>query len=212
MNKSEIIQEIKKQKIVAVIRGEDFETGLQTCIACIDSGLTAIEMAYSNNYASEIIKVLNNKYKDDSKVIIGAGTVLDAATARLAILAGAKFIVSPSFDEETALLCNTYCIPYIPGCMTIKEVLTGMKYGSEIVKIFPGNTLGKGFLSAIRGPLPYATLMVTGGVNKDNMQEWFEAGADSLGIGGELNKLAAIGDFETLKKNAAEYVRLARGE
>ena len=104
MKKSEVIIEIRKQKIVAVIRGSSYEEGLQISKACIDGGIGAIEMAYTNAAASTIITALNEEYEDDPTVCIGAGTVLDAPTARMAILAGAKYIVSPSFDHDTAVV------------------------------------------------------------------------------------------------------------
>ena len=211
MKKSEVIQEIRRQKIVAVIRGDDYQTGLNACKACIDGGLTAIEMAFSNNSAADIIKELSNQYKDHDDVIIGAGTVLAAPTARMAIIAGACYIVSPSFDKETALLCNQYGVPYIPGCMTIKEIVTAMKYGAEIVKIFPAHILGTSFMHDVKAPLPQVSMMVTGGVNFDNVCEFLEAGAESAGIGGEFNLLAARGDFTTITKQARDYVEKVRG-
>lgn len=118
MTKSDTIIELKKQKIVAVIRGNTKEEGLQASIACIKGGIKAIEIAYTNQYAGQIIKELVDLYQDDQSVCIGAGTVLDAVTARDAILAGANYVVSPSFHAETAKMCNLYSTPYIPGCIT----------------------------------------------------------------------------------------------
>lgn len=206
MKKSEVIIEIRKQKIVAVIRGSSYEEGLQISKACIDGGIGAIEMAYTNAAASTIITALNEEYEDDPTVCIGAGTVLDAPTARMAILAGAKYIVSPSFDHDTAVVCNRYGVPYIPGCMTITEIVKAMEAGSEIVKLFPGSAFGTKYISAVRSPLPQVSLMVTGGVNLDNVQDWLKAGVDAVGVGGELNKLGAQGRFEEIKTTAAAYV------
>ena len=207
MKKSEIIMELKKQGVVAVIRGNSLEEGFNISKACIDGGLKAIEMAYTNANASEIIKKLNEEYADDPEVCVGAGTVLDAPTARLAILAGAKYIVSPSFDYETAVLCNRYGIPYIPGCMTIKEIVTAMEAGSEIIKLFPGSAFGPGYIGAVKSPLPQVSIMVTGGVKLDNLDQWFKAGVDAIGVGGELNKLGALGQFDEITRIAGEYVR-----
>lgn len=201
--------ELKKQGVVAVIRGNSLEEGLEISKACIAGGLKAIEMAYTNANASEIIKQLNEKYQDDSEVCIGAGTVLDAPTARLAILAGAKYIVSPSFDHETAILCNRYGVPYIPGCMTIKEIITAMEAGSEMIKLFPGSAFGPGYIGAVRSPLPQVSIMVTGGVKLDNLDQWFKAGVDAIGVGGELNKLGAQGQFDEVTRIASEYVKKA---
>lgn len=207
MKKSEVMTELKKQGVVAVIRGNSLEEGIHISQACIEGGLKAIEMAYTNANASEIIKKLNEEYKDNSEVCIGAGTVLDAPTARMAILAGAKYIVSPSFDADTALLCNRYGIPYIPGCMTIKEIVTAMESGSEMIKLFPGSVFGPSYIGAIQSPLPQVSIMVTGGVKLDNLDQWFNAGVAAIGVGGELNKLGAKGEFDEVKRIASEYVR-----
>ena len=154
MTKSQTIMELQRQGLVAVIRGNTVEEGVNISKACIEGGLKAIEMAYTNPNASDIIKQLIEMYKDDPEVCIGAGTVLDAQTARMAILAGAKYIVSPSFNHETAIMCNRYTIPYIPGCMTITEIVTAMEAGSEIIKLFPGSAFGPGYIGAIKSPLP----------------------------------------------------------
>lgn len=207
MKKSEIIMELKHQGIVAVIRGDSLTEGLNISRACIAGGLKAIEMAYTNANASEIIKQLNAEYQSDPEVLIGAGTVLDAPTARMAILAGAKYIVSPTFDAPTAVLCNRYGIPYIPGCMTIKEIVTAMEAGSEIIKLFPGSAFGPSYISSLRLPLPQVSIMVTGGVNLDNLDQWLKVGVDAIGVGGELNKLGAKGQFDEVTRIACEYVK-----
>ena len=178
--------------------------------ACIAGGLKAIEMAYTNSAASDIIKTLCEMYKDDKEVLIGAGTVLDAPTARMAILAGAKYIVSPSFDKETAVLCNRYGVPYLPGCMTIKEIITAMEAGSEIVKLFPGSAFGPSYIGAVKSPLPQVSMMVTGGVNLTNLDQWFKAGVDAIGVGGELNKLGAQGKWDEITQVAGQYVAKAK--
>lgn len=206
MNKSETIIELKKQGVVAVIRGNSLDEGVNISKACIQGGLKAIEVAYTNAEASSIIKQLTQEYHEDSTVCIGAGTVLDAETARMAILAGAKYIVSPSFNQDTAVLCNRYSIPYIPGCMTITEIVTALEAGSEIVKLFPGSAFGPGYIGAVKSPLPNVSIMVTGGVKVDNVDQWFAAGVDAVGVGGELNKLGAQGEFEKISEIASKYV------
>lgn len=210
MRKSEVLTKLRQQGVVAVIRGETLEEGINISKACIQGGLKAIEMAYTNANASQIIKELNTMYQGDEDVFIGAGTVLDAPTARNVILAGAKYIVSPSFDQETAILCNRYGIPYIPGCMTIKEIVTAMEYGSEMIKLFPGSAFGPGYIGAIQSPLPQVSIMVTGGVKLDNVKQWFHAGVDAIGVGGELNKLGAQGQFDEVTQVASQYVQAAK--
>ena len=206
MSKSNIIIELKKQGVVSVIRGDSFEEGYKAAIACITGHLNTIEVAYTNNNANAIIKKLTEDYQSRDDILIGAGTVLDAQTARNAIIAGAKYVVSPAFNKDTATMCNRYGIPYIPGCMTIKEMVEAMESGCEIIKLFPGSAFGPKYVSAVKGPLPHISLMVTGGVNLDNAHEWFNAGVDAIGIGGELNKLAAQGKFEVITEIANKYV------
>lgn len=208
MNKSKILSFIKETKVVAVIRGDNAYIGLQASIACIEGNLGTIEVAYTNKEASTIIKQLSLQYKDNASVCIGAGTVLDAITAKDAIMAGAKYIVSPAFNKETATLCNRYGIPYIPGCMTITEIVTAMESGCELIKLFPGSAFGPKYISAIKAPLPQVSLMVTGGVNLNNMQEWFTAGVDAIGIGGEFNTLANAGEFSKITEIAKQYMNL----
>ncbi|VKU29196.1 keto-hydroxyglutarate-aldolase/keto-deoxy-phosphogluconate aldolase [Streptococcus pneumoniae] len=159
MTKSDTIIELKKQKIVAVIRGNTKEEGLQASIACIKGGIKAIEIAYTNQYAGQIIKELVDLYQDDQSVCIGAGTVLDAVTARDAILAGANYVVSPSFHAETAKMCNLYSTPYIPGCITLTEITTALEAGSEIIKLFPGSTLSPAYISAVKAPIPQVSVI-----------------------------------------------------
>lgn len=210
MSKSDIILELKKQGVVAVIRGNTKEEGIAISKACIKGDLKAIEVAYTNSNAGEIIKELVNEYQQDTTVCIGAGTVLDGPTARNAIMAGANYIVSPSYNKETAILCNRYGIAYIPGCMTIREIVEAMEMGSEIIKLFPGSAFGPSYVGAIKSPLPQVSLMVTGGVKLNNVDTWFNAGVDAIGIGGEFNTLGAKGEFDKITTMAKEYVEAVK--
>ena len=205
MIRTKILKALEDCGVVAVIRGNTKEMGVNISEACINGNVKAIEVAYTNKFANDIIKELDEKYNKFKDVVIGAGTVLDSETARLAILAGAKYIVSPSFNEETAKLCNRYKIPYIPGVMTINEIVKAHESGIDIVKIFPGSVFGPGYISAIKGPLPYASVMVTGGVNLENIDLWKKAGADLVGIGGELNTLGEKGKFNEIAELCNKY-------
>ena len=208
MSKSEIMLQLKKQGLVAVIRGEDKMEGFQAAVACIEGGIQSIEIAYTNLEASAIIKELTSLYKHQSTVTIGAGSVLDAETARLAILSGAQYVVSPSFHPETAQLCNRYAIPYIPGCISLTEMVTALEAGCEMIKLFPGNLSGPSYIKAIKAPLPQIAIMVTGGVNTASIREWFAAGAEVVGVGGEFNQLAAKGEFDHIRTLAEQYTAL----
>lgn len=208
MYSSMILQALRKQKSVVVVRGSNKEMGLQTALACIEGGLKAIEVAYTNASAHEIIQELTQRFSQDSDVLIGAGTVLDATTARDAIRQGACYIVSPSFSTEVAKVCHLYNIPYIPGCMTVTEMTTALEAGCEMVKLFPGSAFGTSYIAAVKAPLPQVSIMVTGGVNLSNAVDWFNSGVDAIGIGGEFNRLAAKGDFEAIREMAYAYAQL----
>ena len=192
--------------VVAVVRGNSKEVGVEISKACVKGGVKALEVTYTNKFANDIIKELSEIYEGQDDVVIGAGTVLDAETARAAMLAGAKYIVSPAFDLETAKICNRYKVPYLPGIMTINEIITAHEAGVDFVKLFPGSAFGQGYVKAIKGPLPYANIMVTGGVNIDNIDSWIKAGVDAVGIGGELNKLGEEGKFEEITAVCEQYM------
>lgn len=206
MIKIKVLNALKKCGVVAVVRGTTKEIGVKISESCIRGNVKAIEVTYTNKYANDIIRELSNMYESMEDVVIGAGTVLDSETARMAIIAGAKYIVSPSFNIETAKVCNRYNIPYIPGVMTITEIVTAYESGVDVVKLFPGSSLGQGYISSVKGPLPYANVMVTGGVNLDNIDSWVKSGVDLVGIGGELNKLGEAGEFDEIESICNKYV------
>ena len=202
LKKHQTIEKIINTGIVAVVRSESIEEGVRISKACVEGGIPAIEVTYTVPGATDVIKALKKEFSED-ELIVGAGTVLDAATARIAILAGAEYIVSPGFDEETAKLCNLYQIPYMPGCMTITEMMRAMELGSDIIKLFPGSAFGPSFVKAVKAPLPQVNIMPTGGVSLDNIDEWFKNGVVAVGAGGKL----ASGTSESIKATAQEFVR-----
>ena len=205
MQKVDTLSRLGNAGVISVVRGETKEMAYKTALACIKGGVKAIELTFTAPSADELIKQINAEFSDDPEVIVGAGTVLDAITARVAIMAGAKFIVSPAFDRETAFICNEYQIPYLPGCMTINEIKTALRYGADIVKVFPGSSVGKNFVKAIKAPLPFVNVMPTGGVNLDNMHEWFDLGVVAVGAGNDLTGAASVGDFESVTNRAKDY-------
>lgn len=169
-------------------------------------GILGIEITFTIQDADVVIKELAKIYRDNSDVVIGAGTVLDVATARIAILAGAQFVVSPCFDAETAKLCNLYQIPYMPGCMTITEMKKALEYGVDIIKLFPGNAFGPDFIKSIKAPLPQVNIMPTGGVSIDNVDQWITNGCVAVGVGGNLVAPAKTGNYEQITEYAKQYV------
>ena len=206
MIKINTLKALKDCGVVAVVRGDSKEVGVEISKACVKGGVKAIEVAYTNKFANDIIREVSEIYAGQDDVVIGAGTVLDAETARSAMLAGAKYIVSPAFDAETAKICNRYKVPYLPGVMTINEIISAHEAGVDFVKLFPGSAFGQGYVKAIKGPLPYANIMVTGGVNVDNLDSWIKAGVDTVGIGGELNKLGEEGKFDEITSICKGYI------
>lgn len=206
MKKMKVLKALQECGLVAVVRGNTKETGINIAKACIKGNVKAIEVTYTNKFANEIIRELIEEFKNQDDVVIGAGTVLDPETARLAILQGAEYIVSPSFNLETATLCNRYKVAYIPGVMTINEIVLAHECGVDVIKLFPGSAFGPSYIKAIKGPLPYANVMVTGGVNIDNLDTWINAGADLVGIGGELNTIGEEGKFNEITSTCKKYI------
>lgn len=201
MKKFETLRRIAETGVVAVVRAESIEEAVRISKACVVGGLPAIEVTYTVPGATEVIKALKAEIPSD-QLIIGAGTVLDTATARIAILAGAEYIVSPCFDLETAKLCNRYAVPYMPGCMTITEMVTAMEAGADIVKLFPGSAFGPDFIKAVKAPLPQANIMPTGGVSLENVDQWIKNGVIAVGAGGKL----ASGPSEEITATAKAFV------
>jgi len=208
-----VLQKLMQSGVVAVVRAENSEQAIKITEACMKGGIAAIEITFTIPEAAQVIADLRKAYSPE-EMIIGAGTVLDPETARIAILAGAQYIVSPSLNLETVKLCNRYQVPVMPGAMTIAEVIAAMEAGADIVKIFPGDAFGPSFIKAIKGPIPQAPLMPTGGVNLENVGEWIKAGCVAVGIGGNLTAGAKIGDYHSIEEIAKQFigkVRAARG-
>ncbi|WP_313631648.1 bifunctional 2-keto-4-hydroxyglutarate aldolase/2-keto-3-deoxy-6-phosphogluconate aldolase [Enterococcus devriesei] len=205
MQRVERVKKIAAAGVIAVVRGTSKEQGKKACEALLAGGMKGLEITFTLPKATEVIAELVSE-NNDVEVVIGAGTVLDVTTARLAILAGAEFIVSPTFDLATAELCNLYQIPYLPGCMTITEMKEALKAGVDIVKLFPGSAFGPAIISAFKAPLSQLNIMPTGGVNSENLTEWFHAGAVAVGVGGNLLAPAENNDFDQVTKNAHEYM------
>ena len=210
MKRLEMIKKISDAGIVAVIRATSKEEGIKIVEAVKKGGIRALEITMTVPGAVEIIKELSEIYKDDEDMLIGAGTVLDPETARACILAGAKYIVSPSLNTETVKLCNRYRIAVMPGVMTVKEAVEALELGVEIIKVFPGNAFGPSIISSFKGPLPQANFMPTGGVSLDNVKDWIKAGAIAVGTGGDLTKGAATGNYELVTETAAKFVEAVK--
>ena len=212
MDKAQVIKELTDCGVVAVVRAESADQANKIAAACMEAGIVGIEITFTVPGALKIIESLCAEYTSD-QILVGAGTVLDKETARAAILAGAKYVVSPCLDAETVQLCNTYGVPCMPGAMTVKEAVEGMKAGADIIKIFPGELFGPSIIKAFKGPLPQMKMMPTGGVTVENIPDWIKAGAVAVGAGGSLTAGAKKGDYAsivTIGKQMVEAVKNAR--
>ncbi|MFI3252457.1 MAG: bifunctional 2-keto-4-hydroxyglutarate aldolase/2-keto-3-deoxy-6-phosphogluconate aldolase [bacterium] len=205
MRKIEVIKKITDVGVVAVVRAESVEKAIKISEACINGGIPAIEVTFTVDQADVVLRELKKNFTKE-QLILGAGTVLDSETARIAILAGAEYIVSPGFDLATAQLCNRYQVPYMPGCITITEVVKAMEAGCDIVKLFPGSLPGADYVKAVKGPLPQANIMPTGGVSLNNVDTWIKAGVVAVGVGGDLTGPAKTGDYAGVTKLAEQFV------
>lgn len=199
--KEQVLLDIKQSGMVAVVRGETSEKAMEIVERCIEGGIKAIELTFTVPYAHRVIEDISRKYGEE--IILGAGTVLDSETARIALLSGAEFIVSPHFNPEVTKLCNRYRKASMAGILTITEAVEAMEAGVDVLKLFPGDLFGPAFIKDIRGPLPYVQIMPTGGVTAENAGEWIKAGAVAVGAGSSLMK----GD---VKANAALFMKNIR--
>jgi 2-dehydro-3-deoxyphosphogluconate aldolase/(4S)-4-hydroxy-2-oxoglutarate aldolase len=202
--KIEVLGKIVASGLVAVIRANNPDQAARIAEACALGGVAAVEITFTVPGATGVIEHLAKRSL--GQILLGAGTVLDPETARIAILAGAQFVVGPTLDPETARLCNRYQVPYIPGAGTIGEVIAAMECGADIVKVFPGEILGPSFVKAVKGPLPQASLMPTGGVSVENVGDWIKAGSVAVGVGGNLTAAAKTGDFAAITQLARQFV------
>ena len=197
MQRADLLEKLIKSGVVSVVRAESAEDAVKIVEAVVDGGIKSIELTYSVPRANDVIADLVATYAG-TDVMIGAGTVLEATSARLAIIAGAQFIVSPTFNKEVAKICNLYQIPYIPGVMTPLEAQTAMEYGSELIKLFPGDITGPAMIKDLKGPVPYINVMPSGGVN---------VGATAVSAGGGVTAPALTGDYAGVKVNAEKFMR-----
>ena len=205
-SKERVLSRIQESGLVAVVRAESVEQAEKIAEALVDGGVIAIEMTFTVPGAAKAIQALAEKYSSE-EILIGAGTVLDSETARIAILAGAQYIVSPYLNGDIVKLCNRYRVACMPGAMTIKETVEAMEAGADIVKIFPGELFGPAIIKAIKGPLPHASLMPTGGISLDNVADWIKAGSIAVGVGGVLTAGAKKGDYDAICQTAKQFLK-----
>jgi 2-dehydro-3-deoxyphosphogluconate aldolase/(4S)-4-hydroxy-2-oxoglutarate aldolase len=196
--------------VVAVMRAPTGEMLADVAEALLAGGVVAIEVTFTVPGAHRVLEQVADRLGD--QILLGAGTVLDPETARTALLAGAQFIVAPTVNLRVIELCRRYDKVVLPGALTPTEVLTAWENGADIVKVFPSELTGPGYLKALHGPLPQVRLMPTGGVNLQTAAHFLRAGACALGIGGALveRKAVAGGDMAHIESLARQYVEIVR--
>jgi 2-dehydro-3-deoxyphosphogluconate aldolase/(4S)-4-hydroxy-2-oxoglutarate aldolase len=205
-SRADVVRAIETTGVVAVIRLQDANLGHDVAHALAEGGVTALEVTMTVPGAVGLIERLAATLP--APVIVGAGTVLDAETARQVILAGARFVVGPVFRPGVIELCHRHDVPAMPGCFTPTEILGAWEAGADIVKVFPATALGPSFFKDLRGPLPQVKLMPTGGVTRENAGEWIRAGACAIGVGTALVDGAAVAArrFSEVTANARHFV------
>ncbi|WP_110954654.1 beta/alpha barrel domain-containing protein [Anaerosinus massiliensis] len=203
MDKLDSLLQLKKDKLVSVIR-TDADSALKKIDAIISGGIHFIEVTLTMPDSIYILEKAKQRYAGTGAVI-GAGTVLDAVSARIALLHGADFIVAPSFDTDTAKLCNLYRKAYIPGIQSANDIKDCLASGVDVMKLFPGNQFTKSIIKDLKGPFPQAHFMVTGQINLTSMAEWFKAGAFAVGIGGELTNYSAE-EGDLIREKTLQFV------
>ena len=194
MKKLSVMNRIVECGVIAVVRAESSEQALRIADAVKAGGVEDLAARYS-----------------PEEMLIGAGTVLDAETAVAAVWAGAQFLVGPALDPDMIKAAHRYQRVCMAGAMTPTEVIAAMESGCDFVKLFPGNILGPEGARAIRGPLPQAPLIPTGGVSLANAADWIKAGCEAVGVGGELTAGARSGDYEAVTAVARQFTEAVRG-
>lgn len=180
-----VLQKLDEVKAMAIVRTESIERACEIADGLIEGGIPIMEISFTLSNAGEVISALRKKYQD--RLLVGAGTVLDSETARLAILADAQFIIAPNLSVEVARTCNRYRVPYMPGCTSITEAVQGLEAGASMIKAFPiSNFYGPDLINVFKTPIPYMPILASGGVQLDTISQWISNGADCLGFGGLL--------------------------
>jgi 2-dehydro-3-deoxyphosphogluconate aldolase/(4S)-4-hydroxy-2-oxoglutarate aldolase len=210
MQKVEVLSALREIGLVPVLRAESEEQALALASAIAAGGVNVLEVTMTVPGAIRVMRRLAEERPD---ILIGAGTVLDPETARMCILEGAQFVVSPALNVKTIEMCHRYGVAVLPGALTPTEIVTAWEAGADVVKVFPASALGGAkYLKSVKAPLPQVELIPTGGVSQATAAEFLEAGAFALGVGADLVDLKAIakGQPETITENARKYLAIVR--
>ncbi len=210
MDKSAVLKTLEESGLVPVMRADSVERALALAQAISAGGVKVLEVTMTVPGAMEVIRRL---VKDRPEILVGAGTVLDAETARACMLEGAQFIVSPALNLQTIELCRRYSVAVLPGALTPTEVISAWEAGADVVKVFPAGALGGAkYLASLKGPLPQIPMIPTGGVSLATAAEFLRAGAFALGVGSDLvdAKALAEGRPEVITATAQKYLEIVR--
>jgi 2-dehydro-3-deoxyphosphogluconate aldolase/(4S)-4-hydroxy-2-oxoglutarate aldolase len=210
MRKEQIIAKLREIGLVPVLRAESEEQALGIASAIAAGGVTVLEITMTVPGA---IRVMSRLTKERPDILVGAGTVLDAETARMCMLEGAQFVVSPALNLKTIEMCHRYSIPVLPGALTPTEVVTAWQAGADVIKVFPASALGGAkYLKSLKAPLPQVEMIPTGGVSLATAKEFLEAGSFALGVGADLvdTKVMAEGKPEKITESAKKYLEIVR--
>ncbi len=210
MTKEDTLDRIKDAGLLAVLRGPSPETTIAIVDALVAGGVNGIEITFTTPNALEVVSRLAAKYGAD--ILLGMGTLTQAAQVEEAMRAGAQFLVSPMYEAELVQTMAACGLPIMVGALTPSEVFRAYHAGSDVVKVFPGSLTGPTYLKALHGPFPQIPLMPTGGVNIDNIPDWFNAGAFAVGAGSQLcpKPLVQAGNFEAISDIACEFDRVVK--
>ena len=205
MDQNSALGMILESGVVAIMRAKNSDQLLDAARAVLAGGVYAIEVTMTTPGALDVIRQATNQF--GSEVSFGVGSVLDPETARAAILAGAKFVVCPTLNLKTIEICKRYSIPVMPGAYTPTEILTAWEAGADVVKVFPASVGGPAYIKAVKAPLPHIRLAAVGGVDLSNTADFFKAGVDVVGVGGELvnQKLLDARDFAAITERARGF-------
>jgi 2-dehydro-3-deoxyphosphogluconate aldolase/(4S)-4-hydroxy-2-oxoglutarate aldolase len=212
MNHRESVELIRQTGVIAIMRADSSDQLLRAADAIHEGGVCVIEVTMTTPGALTIVEQAASRYGQD--VLFGVGSVLDGESARAAILAGAQFVVSPSFKPALVEICRRYSIPVMPGAYTPTEVLTAWESGADMVKVFPASFGGPGLIKALKAPLPQVELVPVGGVDLETAADFVRAGAAAVGVGSALinQKLLEAGDWAVLTERARRFIEeVARG-
>lgn len=210
MSKLSDLTRVLNSGIVAIIRAPDGSQLVEVAEALVAGGVDCLEVTFTVPQAHRVLEQVAAKL--GNRVLLGAGTVLDTETCRIALLSGAEFIVSPAVNLQVIEMCRRYDKLIMPGALTPTEVVTAWQAGADIVKVFPSDITGPNYLKALHGPLPQIRLMPTGGVNLDTAASFLKAGACALGVGGSLVESKAIAnrDLARIESLAKQFVQIVR--